>query len=87
MSVNAITLFETGRHPLVPRLLGMVGQLIARFLAYLRQRADIAALHGMSDRELKDIGVHRCEIDCISRLARREAVDGALRAQPGSTLL
>jgi uncharacterized protein YjiS (DUF1127 family) len=86
MSVNDITFFETGRHAIVPRLLGMLGQAIARYLAYRRQLASIATLRGMSDRELKDIGVYRCDVDRIANETRRDAIDSALRARPISTM-
>ena len=38
----------------------------AAFSNMLLERAAIAALHSMSDRDLRDIGVYRCEIEqCV----------------------
>jgi uncharacterized protein YjiS (DUF1127 family) len=87
MSVNDVPFFETGRHAIVPRVLGMFAQLYARYLAYLQQRADITMLRSMSERELKDVGIYPSDIDRIANQARRGALDAALRARPGSTAL
>lgn len=87
MSVNDVPFFETGRHAIVPRVLGMFAQLYARYLAYLQQRADITMLRSMSERELKDVGIYPSDIDRIANQARRGALDAALRARPGSTTL
>ena len=86
MSVNDVTFFETGRQAAVPGLRGMLAQLFARLVAYLQQRADIASLRSMSDRELKDIGVYRCDIDRIAHQGRDDAIDSALRTRSVSTM-
>jgi uncharacterized protein YjiS (DUF1127 family) len=81
MSVNEVTFFETGRHAIVPGLLATLGQLIARYLAYRQRRADIATLHSMCDRELKDIGVYRHDVDRLVRQGRGGTIDAALRSR------
>jgi uncharacterized protein YjiS (DUF1127 family) len=87
MSINDVTYFDTGRHAFVPRLLGIVRRLVASYLACRQQLADIATLRSMSDRELKDFGVYRGDLDRIADDARRAAIDSALRARAGSTPL
>ena len=87
MSINDVTFFDTRRHALIPRLLGILRQLIATYLAYRQQLADIATLRSMSDRELKDFGVYRCDLDRIADEARREAIDSALRSRSVGSVL
>lgn len=87
MSVNEVPFFETGRHAIVPRLLGIVGRAIARYLAYRQQLVNVATLRSMSERELKDIGVYCCDVDRIASEARREAIESALRPRFACTLL
>jgi uncharacterized protein YjiS (DUF1127 family) len=87
MSINEVTSFDTRRHAVVPRLLGILRQFIASYLAYRQQLADIATLRSMSDRELKDFGVYRGDLDRIADEARREAIDHALRARSVNAVL
>ena len=87
MSVNDITFLDTPRHALLPRLLSIVGQAIARYLAYRQRLAGVATLRSMSERELKDIGVYRCDIDRIADQVRQDAIDAALRTRPGSVMM
>ena len=87
MSVNDVTFYANSRPTVLPRVLGILGQFFARYLAYRQRRADIATLHSMSERELKDIGVYRCDIDHIAHQIRSETLESALRARPGSTAL
>lgn len=37
--------------------------LFARFIAYREQRRALAALSAFSDRELRDIGLDRCQLE------------------------
>jgi uncharacterized protein YjiS (DUF1127 family) len=41
----------------------LVDDLVVAILADLARRAEMAELYGLSDRELKDIGIYRCQID------------------------
>jgi uncharacterized protein YjiS (DUF1127 family) len=49
---------------------------VAAFIAQRAHQADLAVLHRLSDRQLRDIGIYRCEIDAASADAVR---DRALR--------
>lgn len=44
-----------------------ISTLINRLKAYLRYRRNIEALSRLSDRELSDIGIARCDIENVSR--------------------
>jgi uncharacterized protein YjiS (DUF1127 family) len=87
MSINHVTFVETGRHAVVPRLIAIVAQVVMAFRAYRQHLTGIATLRGMSDRDLKDIGVYRGDLDRIADDARRNAIDAALRTKSVSTLL
>jgi uncharacterized protein YjiS (DUF1127 family) len=45
----------------------IVSHIIERVRAYMRYRASIRALSGLSERELADIGLTRGEIDDVAR--------------------
>ena len=87
MSVSELPFFDSGRRNIVPRLVSALGQMIARLRAWRRHMEGISTLRGMSDRELKDIGINRCDVERIASMARGEAIDTALRGRPGSTVL
>lgn len=87
MSVSELPFFDSGRRSVVPRLVSFLEQTAARLRAWSRHMEGISTLRGMSDRELKDIGVNRCDVERIASMARSEAIDTALRGRPGSTVL
>jgi uncharacterized protein YjiS (DUF1127 family) len=49
----------------------IVSHIIERVRAYLRYRASVRALSGLSERELSDIGIARGEIEDVARMATR----------------
>lgn len=67
MPANGVTFFEADRSAVVLRLVDGLAKVIGRYRKYRKQLADMATLRCMSDRELKDIGVYRCDIDRIAR--------------------
>ena len=68
MSSNAATISAPVRTPLVLRLIVILAAVILRIEKYFARRADLATLHGMSDRDLKDIGLSRSDLHRITRL-------------------
>lgn len=46
---------------------GVFAALVARFKAWRSYRATFKALSQLSDAELKDIGITRCDIERLSR--------------------
>ena len=53
------------------RLSRLVNRWIAAFIAHRERQANLVALRHLSDRELKDIGLYRCEIgDALAERAR-----------------
>jgi uncharacterized protein YjiS (DUF1127 family) len=67
MRASAVAFLDVDRTPIVLRLVDGLAKLILRYRKYREQLANIAALRSMSDRDLKDIGVYRCDIDRIAR--------------------
>jgi len=64
----------------------LVDDWIAASLARRERKADIFALHSLSDRELRDMGLdregiehiaYRCELDHLDRVRRSSAVGAA----------
>jgi uncharacterized protein YjiS (DUF1127 family) len=53
-------------HPIGKALLGLVNGWVAAIIAQRAHQADLAVLHRLSDRQLKDIGIYRGEIDAAS---------------------
>ncbi len=47
----------------------IIAQLIAKFRAYLAYRRNCAILASLSDRELRDIGINRGDIEYAARQA------------------
>ena len=66
-----MALFETnrpmvdGRNPLRP--VGMFGQFVGIFAAWHDARVTRNALSKLTDHELDDLGLHRGDIDVLSR--------------------
>jgi uncharacterized protein YjiS (DUF1127 family) len=52
----------------------------------LLERAAIAALHSMSDRDLRDMGVYRCEIEQCVRLDTSNRGTADLQSRTGNAL-
>ena len=65
MRVNEAACFDTDRATIVLKLIDWAVLAIARRLDARRRRADVAVLRGLSDRELMDLGLSRCDIDNI----------------------
>ena len=62
---------------------GLAAFLVRRWRTYVvewRRLRDVARLHAMSDRDLKDIGVPRSEIDWATRYGRSHPHTGPWRA-------
>ena len=68
----------TGRqlNVLLRRLFGKLGRLVegcvASMIAEVERRGQLAALRHLGDRELKDIGLHRCQIESALAEAARD---------------
>jgi uncharacterized protein YjiS (DUF1127 family) len=67
MRANGVTFFEVDRVPIVLRLVDGLARMILRYRKYREQLANIETLCSMSDRDLKDIGINRGDIDRIAR--------------------
>ena len=53
------------------RLGRLINRWIAAFIAHRERQANLVALRHLTDRELKDIGIYRCEIgDALAERAR-----------------
>jgi uncharacterized protein YjiS (DUF1127 family) len=59
--------------------LGHLGRLVdgwvAAMIADFERRAEAAALHHLSDRQLKDIGLYRCQIESALAEAGRDRLN------------
>ena len=66
MRTNEATYFEADRGSVVLKLIDLLAATVKRYLAYRQRQADLAVLCGMTERELKDIGVYRGDIDRIA---------------------
>lgn len=67
MPAHDVASFEAERTPNVLKLVDGLAKMILRYRKYRQRLAEVATLRSMSDRELKDIGVYRCDIDRIAR--------------------
>jgi uncharacterized protein YjiS (DUF1127 family) len=67
MPANGVVFLKADRSPIVLRLVDGLAKMIRRYRRYRGQLADIATLRAMSERDLKDIGVYRCDLDRIAR--------------------
>ena len=67
MRTDEAVCFETDRSVIVLKFIDGLVALVRRYLAYRRRQADLAALARMNERELKDMGLYRYEIDRLSR--------------------
>lgn len=67
MSASETTYVYVDKSPFVLRALSRMAEMVVRYQKYRQMQADLAALRSMSDRDLKDIGVNRCDIDRAAR--------------------
>ena len=67
MSASETTYVYVDKSPLVLKFLSRAAEMVLRYRKYRQMQADLAALRSMSDRDLKDIGVYRCDIDRVAR--------------------
>jgi uncharacterized protein YjiS (DUF1127 family) len=67
MRTDEAIYFETDRSIIVLKFIDGMVALVRRYLAYRQRKADLAALAHMNERELKDVGLYRYEIDRLSR--------------------
>jgi uncharacterized protein YjiS (DUF1127 family) len=65
---------------LLARLRRFVNSLIAAMIAHRERQAALAALRHLSNRDLRDIGIYRCEID--DRLAERAQARRRMQPSP-----
>jgi uncharacterized protein YjiS (DUF1127 family) len=66
MRTTEATTFATDRGALVLRLLDKLAAAVRRYMAYRQRQADLAILSGMTERELRDIGINRGDIERIT---------------------
>jgi uncharacterized protein YjiS (DUF1127 family) len=67
MRTDEAVYFESDRSIIVLKFIDGMVALVRRYLAYRQRKADLAALTHMNERELKDTGLYRFEIDRLSR--------------------
>jgi uncharacterized protein YjiS (DUF1127 family) len=51
--------------------ISMLAAAMRRIARWRRERADMALLHGMTDRDLRDIGLNRTDVQAIARGVHR----------------
>jgi uncharacterized protein YjiS (DUF1127 family) len=67
MSASETTFVDVDRSPFVLKLFSRIADAYVRYRQYRQMMADIAVLRGMTDRDLKDIGVYRSDIERAAR--------------------
>jgi uncharacterized protein YjiS (DUF1127 family) len=72
MRTDEAIYFESDRSVIVLKFIDGLVALVKRYIAYRERKADLAALAHMNereleDRELKESGLYRYEIDRLSR--------------------
>lgn len=67
MRTNEAAYFASDRSVIVLEFIDWLAMLARRFLEYRQRRADRDELCRLSDRELADIGLYRCDIEHILR--------------------
>lgn len=76
MSTISNTTADKTSGGILGRLTGACKHLWTAFITWRQQRAAVAHLKSMSDRELKDIGLTRSQIECA--VMGERARDGAI---------
>jgi uncharacterized protein YjiS (DUF1127 family) len=64
---SGVAVGRIAKRGIVARWIGAFVKMTERYRKFRNRVADTATLHGMSDRDLKDIGVYRCDIDRVVR--------------------
>jgi uncharacterized protein YjiS (DUF1127 family) len=59
------TYFDTDKSLRVLKLIDKLAAVFKRYMAYRQRQADLAILCGMTERELRDIGLNRGDIERI----------------------
>lgn len=67
MRTREAVYFAGDRSVVVLKLIDRLAMLVWSWLEYRQRRADRDLLMRMSERELKDIGLFRCDIDHLMR--------------------
>jgi len=67
MRADEAAYFETDRSVIVLKFIDGLVALVRRYLAHRQRRKDLVDLARMNERELKDTGLYRYEIDRLSR--------------------
>ena len=62
MRTSAATLSAPIKSSIVQKIADGFAGIVERVRAYFERRATIATLHAMNDRDLKDIGLSRCDL-------------------------
>jgi uncharacterized protein YjiS (DUF1127 family) len=68
MRTQAEAISVPARDSIILRATDAFTRVIGRIHKYYQQQVNIAMLHSMSDRELKDIGLSRSDLHRIARL-------------------
>lgn len=63
--MRTTTYLATDGIPLALKLVDRLAAAFRRWIAYRQRQADLAILCGMSERELRDIGINRGDIERI----------------------
>jgi uncharacterized protein YjiS (DUF1127 family) len=67
MRTDEAIYFESDRSVIVLKFIDGLVALVIRYLAYRQRQQDLAELARMNERELKDTGLYRYEVDRLSR--------------------
>jgi uncharacterized protein YjiS (DUF1127 family) len=68
MRTSAAAISAPVRSSIVSRIADGLAKVIGRVRKYCAQRTNMATLHAMSDRDLKDIGLSRSDLYRVTRL-------------------
>jgi uncharacterized protein YjiS (DUF1127 family) len=62
--------------------LARLGRFVDRVIAHRERQANLVALRHLGDRDLKDIGIYRCEIDdaLVERAQDRQRIQQSQRS-------
>lgn len=68
MRTSAATLSAPVKSSIVQKIADGFAGIVERVRTYFERRANMATLHSMSDRDLKDIGLSRSDLNRITSL-------------------